>query len=323
MKKILFRVAIVCVALVSVSAVPAGDVEGPPSWAYPMNPPGFKAPPDDGTLRRVTGSSVELTLSQVRNLFFAPVWHPGDHPSLPGVVAQGRKPAVHACGYCHRADGPGGPENANIAGLPKDYIVQQMRDFRSGARNTSVPKRAPIALKLTAAKDITDAEIEVAADYFSALKPRATIKVVEAATVPKTEVAAWFLVVAAGGATEPIGQRIIEVAENLDHFTSRDSRATFIAYVPPRSVERGRLLATTGDGGRTVPCASCHGSNLKGVGAVPGITGRSPTYAFRQLYDFKHGTRTGPESALMKESVEKLTIDDMIALAAYTASLAP
>jgi cytochrome c553 len=50
-------------------------------------------------------------------------------------VAQGRKPAVFACGVCHRADGPGGPENANIAGLPAGYIVQQMADYKSGARD--------------------------------------------------------------------------------------------------------------------------------------------------------------------------------------------
>jgi cytochrome c553 len=320
MKKVFFRVAMLSVALVSMAA---GGAEGPPSWAYPMNPPGYKAPPDDGTVRRVPGSSVEMKLPEVRNLFSAPVWHPGDHPPLPAVVAQGRKPKVHACGYCHRADGPGGPENASLAGLPKEYIVQQMRDFKSGARNTAVPKRAPVALKLSAAKEATEAELEEAAAFFSALKPRAIIKVVEAGTVPRTEVAAWYLVVAAGGGTEPIGQRIIEVADSPDHFISRDSRATFIAYVPPGSVERGRLLATTGDGGKTMPCASCHGSDLKGAGAVPGIAGRSPTYAFRQLYDFKQGTRTGAESVVMKLTMEKLTIEDKIALAAYSASLAP
>jgi cytochrome c553 len=41
------------------------------------------------------------------------------------------------------------------------------------------------------------------------------------------------------------------------------------------------------------------------------------------LYDFKHGARAGAGSALMKPSVEKLSIRDMIPLAAYAASLAP
>jgi len=48
-----------------------------------------------------------------------------------------------ACGFCHRADGSGGPENSSLGGLPEAYIAQQMADFRSGARATSVPERDP------------------------------------------------------------------------------------------------------------------------------------------------------------------------------------
>jgi cytochrome c553 len=44
---------------------------------------------------------------------------------------------------------------------------------------------------------------------------------------------------------------------------------------------------------------------------------------FRQLYDFKSGARKGANSEAMKPAVENLGIDDMIALVAYTASLAP
>ena len=72
-----------------------------------------------------------------------------------------------------------------------------------------------------------------------------------------------------------------------------------------------------------MPCGICHGPDLKGLGPIPGIAGRSPSYIVRQLYDFQHGTRAGIGSALMKPAVEKLMIDDMIALAAYAASLAP
>jgi hypothetical protein len=42
----------------------------PPAWAYPVNPPDFKAPPDDGTPRTVPDSILTLTLTQVRDLFF-------------------------------------------------------------------------------------------------------------------------------------------------------------------------------------------------------------------------------------------------------------
>jgi cytochrome c553 len=43
----------------------------------------------------------------------------------------------------------------------------------------------------------------------------------------------------------------------------------------------------------------------------------------RQLYDFKHGARAGPGGAPMQLVVQQLTVDDMLALAAYTASLPP
>ena len=64
-------------------------------------------------------------------------------------------------------------------------------------------------------------------------------------------------------------------------------------------------------------------SGLRGVGPFPPIAGRSAIYTFRQLYDFKAGTRNGDWSPLMKEVVAKLTLDDMIAITAYTSSRMP
>jgi cytochrome c553 len=312
---------ILSVASIFVAGAAALTQEAPPPWAYPVNPPDFKPPPDDGTLRRVPNSTASMTLTQVRDLFYAPDWHPGDHPPMPEVVASGRKPNVFACGFCHRADGPGGAENANLMGLPAAYIVQQLADFKSGARKSSVPNRVPAQFKAKLAADVTDAEVQAAAAYFSALKPRAVIRVVETKTVPKTSVTAWFLSAVNTKEKEPIGERIIEVPKNLEQFVSRDARSRFIAYVPNGSVRKGRALAASGD--QALRCGTCHGPGLKGLGVVPGIAGRSPSYIVRQLYDFKHGARAGADSALMKPSVEKLSIRDMISLAAYAASLKP
>src|SRR5262245_10513395 len=146
---------------------PARGAESPPEWAYPMNPPGLKPAPDDGVPRRVPGSSAAFTLTQIRDRNFSPDWHPQDHPPMPDLVARGKKPDVPACGFCHRAEGTGGPENANLAGLPAAYIKQQVAEFMSGARKTSVPKRN-IDQKLTMFNAATDADIESAAAYFSA-----------------------------------------------------------------------------------------------------------------------------------------------------------
>jgi cytochrome c553 len=316
-------IALAVLVSILAAATPAHGAEDPPQWAYPVNPPGFKPPPDDGTIRRVPGSSVGYTLTQTRDRFLSPDWHPADYPARPEIVARGRKPDVYACGFCHRADGPGGPENANLTGLPADYIVQQMMDFKTGARKGSVRERQPMQLKAEVAKSVTEPELRSAADYFSSIPPRSIVRVIESATAPKTFITGSHLAAVTTGETEPLGERIIEVPDDLEQFVSRDTRARFTAYVPVGSVDKGRSLAADGGAGKTVQCGPCHGADMKGAGTVPGIAGRSPSYLFRQLYDFKQTTRAGAGASLMKPSVENLSVEDMLNLAAYAASLAP
>jgi cytochrome c553 len=294
-----------------------------PAWAYPVNPPDFKPSPDDGQPRHVPDSSQTFSLAQTRDLFFSPDWHPDDHSGMPDIVAHGRKPAVFACGFCHRADGAGGPENAGLAGLPAGYIVRQMADFKNGARKSAVPDRVPPRLMIKTAMAASDEEIQAAAAYFSALKPKSIIKIVETDTAPETVVAGWFLADANSGKKAPIGSRIIEVPEDLAQFENRDARSRFIAYVPIGSVKKGEMLAAKGAAGLATQCPTCHGAGLTGTGDVPGLAGRSPSYIVRQLYDFKHGARTGSGSELMKPVADSLTLEDMINLAAYAASLPP
>ena len=322
MKRFATLLAVPLLAFITTVSFAQGT-ESPPAWAYPVNPPGFKPVPDDGSTRRVPGSAAGYTLTQLRDLFVSPDWHPADYSARPEIIASGRKPDALACGSCHRADGPGGPENANLTGLPAAYIIQQMADFKSGARKSSVMNRGPMVNKTKVSAAVSAADLEAAAAYFSAVKSRSIVQVVEAGTVPKTYITGWHLAAMKPAETEPLGQRIIEVPNELEDFVSRDSRASFTAYVPPGSIKKGQALAADGGGGKTVQCAICHGPGLKGLGPIPGIAGRSPSYTFRQLYDFKHGTRAGTGSALMKPAVEKLSADDMLNLAAYAASLAP
>ena len=97
-----------------------------------------------------------------------------------------------------------------------------------------------------------------------------------------------------------------------------DSSPTF-----RRAASRKASRCVKTGGGRTIACGTCHGGDLKGLGPVPPLAGRSPSYTIRQLFDLQTGVRKGPWSALMKSAVEKLTIDDMIAIAAYTSSREP
>ena len=65
------------------------------------------------------------------------------------------------------------------------------------------------------------------------------------------------------------------------------------------------------------------GPSLRGVGLVPPLAGRSPSYILRQLVGFHTGARATPASAPMQEVAAKLSIDDMVAAAAYAGSRRP
>jgi cytochrome c553 len=296
----------------------------PPSWAYPVNPPPAPPASDDSTPLTVPGSALTLRRAQTTDRFFVPDWHPAAHPPMPEVVGRGRRPDVFACGYCHLPNGLGRPENASLAGLSATYIVRQMRDFKSGQRRSSEPGMVPPMRMLTIAKGADDAEVQAAADYFARLRPARWIRVVETRVVPKTRVgSSSMLVRSEEGGREPIGGRIIELAEDITRTELRDPASGFIAFVPVGSIARGRALVTTGGGGRTQPCATCHGPDYRGEGDVPPLAGRSPSYLMRQLYDFKSGARDGALAAPMRQNVARLTIRDMTAITAYLASRHP
>jgi cytochrome c553 len=312
------------IALGQAGAPPiTADPQTTPPWAYTLLRSGLKPPPDDGKPQSLLGSKVTYTWTEIRNLFRAKDWFPEEHPGMPEVVARGREPDVYACGMCHYPNGQGKPENASIAGLPAAYIVQQMADYKNGLRKSTEPRMRPPALMLHLAKHTTEAEVKAAAEYYAGLKYKQWIRVVETDSVVRTEVILGsVLAPIEGGGKEPLGQRIIETAEDLERVELRDPRVGFVAYVPIGSVKKGEALAA-GSGGRTIQCAICHGKELKGLGDVPALAGRSPTYVFRQLYDIKSGARSGNGAQLMKAVVEQMTTEDMIALAAYAASRSP
>jgi cytochrome c553 len=302
-------------------------IEPPPYWAYAVNPSSppsdTSANPDEAALFHIPGSKISFTNAQVHDFFNVPDWHPSSHPPMPDIVAHGRQPEVYACGYCHLPNGLGRPENSSLAGLPATYIIQQLADFKSGARKSSDPDLLPVSKMIANETKATDAEIQIAAEYFAALKPKPWIRVVEAKFVPKTHVAGWMLVVSTPHEMESIGDRIIETPENLERTELRDDSSGFIAYVPPGSLKRGRSLVATGANGKTIICATCHGPNLKGLKNVPSVAGRSPSYIVRQLYDMKSGARAGVNFPQMKPVVSNLSLYDLIDIAAYTSSLEP
>ena len=314
----------------------AAQPAGPPApanlplWAYgypqpgaPAAPAPAPAAPDDGTPKTLPGSTGKFTLTQIRDGFGPGDWHPSDHPQMPEIVARGRKDGnIRACALCHYPNGKGRAENAPVSGLPVAYFVQQMADYRSGTRKSADPKKGNTNAMIAIAKAMTDEEILASAQYFGAMKWTPWIKVVESRTAPKTRIAGGLFISLPGGETEPLGSRIIEVPEDNAREALRDPRSGFVAYVPPGSIKKGETLVKTG-GGRTTACGVCHGADLKGLGPVPGLAGRSPSYSARQMFDMQVGARSGLWADLMKPVVAKLTEEDLINISAYTASLAP
>jgi len=185
-------------------------------------------------------------------------------------------------------------------------------------------RKANTNIMIQIAKAMTDDEMKSSAQYFASIKWTPWIKVVETNTVPKTRIAGGLFLKLEGNETEPIGQRIIEVPENTEETeVLRNPRSGFIAYAPVGSVKKGEALVAAGGNGKTTQCAVCHGPDLLGLGPVPGIAGRSPSYIARQLYDMQQGARHGLWTDLMKPVVAKLTPEDMLNIAAYTASRGP
>ena len=287
-----------------------------PSWAFPVTEKEQPAVKENTAPRSAPGSARSYTRAQADNMFDIPDWYPEMYPKLTKVIANGNAPNVRACGSCHLPIGTGHDESAYVAGLPAAYFIRQMQDYKSGARKGS-------GSMLTLSQNITDAETTEAADYFAALKPTKWVRVVETDTVPRSYVGPGNKRLAhPDGGAEPIGSRIITLPEDEEIVLYRDPRKGFVAYVPKGSLAKGAALVAGGDG-KTVNCTVCHGPDLKGIADIPPLAGRTPTYMVRQMVMIKSGERAGPSAPLMKQAVANLTIDDMLNISAYIASLDP
>lgn len=259
-----------------------------------------------------------------------PDWYPAEHPPMPAVVAHGSppqaagNPPILPCALCHLPNGLGHVESASLAGLPADYIVRQFAEFRSGERRVSVGDARAQQLLTTLKSSYTEEQVRAAASYFSALAPRAWIQVREAKRVPVSIVDPISLMrtALADRGTELLGGRIVELPENESGLRNRDAHSGFLAYVPEGSLANGKILVTRANEWG-VACTACHGTRLNGLGGVPPLAGRPPTYLVRQLWNYQSGERRGSMAAPMRAIAARLRVDEMSAMAAYLASLPP
>jgi len=287
-----------------------------PPWAFPliteMNIPEGPEP------LSLPGSNRTYTFAQIYDLLNPPNWFPDRHPPSPEIILKGHGRA-QACGSCHLMSGLGRPEMAGLTGLPPDYIVQQLADFRSRARIDAGGRMNNVA------QDLTIEEARQAAGWFASLQSQVFTRVVETDRVQESFIGprGGTRFAKPGGGMEPIGTRIITLPEDAERMRLRDPFSGFVAYVPMGSLAAGRTLIETGGAGKTLTCGLCHGLDMRGVGNVPRLAGQHPIYTARQLYLFKDGRRNGASAAVMKAAVEQLTDEDIVAISAYLGSLPP
>jgi|25BtaG_2_1085352.scaffolds.fasta_scaffold00092_32 cytochrome c553 len=132
------------------------------------------------------------------------------------------------------------------------------------------------------------------------------------------------------------GKRVSPVMQpNIDNFDEqqiRDIAAYYAAMsVPqtttPASVSEdvlalGEKLANQGDWDNYIPpCSSCHGPGNRGVGeSFPAIAGQHPNYISSQIKAWKNDQRNNDPDKLMTAVAERLTDEQIDAVAAYLGS---
>src|SRR5207245_5629931 len=132
-----------------------------------------------GRTIRLPGRAKEYDVAQVRSPTHPPDLCPDEHPPAPQIVRGPNAPPGATCGTCHLMSGQGHPESADIAGLTAEYIVRQMKYFKSGARKDD-ERMGPIA------KNVSDEDVRQAAEYFAAVEPISWVKVIDTDTPPNT-----------------------------------------------------------------------------------------------------------------------------------------
>ena len=305
-----------------------GQAEGPPTevaeaviWAYPKGPPAKlpEVPPGD---YHVKGSELTFSAAALNNLSEPPDWFPHQHPPMPFIVIHSHPKGADGCAECHLPGGQGFLEVPDLAGLPAAYIKEQVHEFASGRRRSSETGRIATQLMIDEAKAVSEDDLDAAAKYFASVPQQAGwFKVVETDRVPVTQgdYYGWVDLVPGTG-QEPIGGRIVELAENFTRLMISDPNFGVRVYVPPGTIQRGAALARrTGATGQS--CLVCHGADARGTALGPPLANRSPSYLARMLWDIKSGARSGPAVALMQPVAAQLTAAEITDLAGYLASL--
>ena len=293
-----------------VAALPSARGEqGPPAWAYPVDPPGSKSP----ARRRHPAAGA----GQRRGVHA----DPAARPVLRAGLASGRSPSHAPRRFAREEAGRvrlwDVPSRGRARAAPRTPASRVFRRPTSSSRwptsraapaRTSVPERLPPQLMSSLSVAATDAEVESAAAYFSALSRERSSGSSRRTPCRRTHVAGWHL--------RGRGRRRERAASADGSSRSRKTwSGSSVATRGPassptsRSAASGRARAlAAGGGGRTVavwnlPRARTSrgsGRSLESRGAHRATSSASSTTS-------STAPERGPASALMKPAVEKLT----------------
>ncbi len=195
------------------------------------------------------------------------------------------------CVSCHGARGEGNFAAGfpRLAGLHKDYIAKQLRDFARDPLNTR-PKIEPAARDYRRTPDLYE-DLTV---YSPGVRTDATMNSIAR-------------------------QLSAEDMQNLGLYYSLLSFAAKPEAIDYQTLQRGADLALRGKPEYRVPaCIACHGPDGEGFGAhFPPLVGQPTQYLIQQINKWQSGQRDNDHLSLMKNVSNQLTDADKINAAAY------
>lgn len=94
--------------------------------------------------------------------------------------------------------------------------------------------------------------------------------------------------------------------------------------VPPATLDRGRILALSGDPAKKIPaCVGCHGKSLTGVApAIPGLLGLPRDYINAQFGAWREGARQAAAPDCMADIARRMSVEEISAASAWLAAQA-
>jgi len=208
--------------------------------------------------------------------------------------------ALYAAKGCQACHGPDGlkvimPVYPKVAGLPAEYSLNQMKDFKSGARSNGKS-----AVMKGIVMTIDDKDLKTIAEWLAG--NGGTVK----AAAPDTKKAE-----PAPKAAAPAPKPEPAPAAKAEPAPVPTAKVAAAPAAAPASGSDGAQLYMT------KTCLACHGADGRSpvLPNYPKIAGQNAGYLYNQLRDTKNGSRNNGQSAVMKGILANVSDEEIRAIA--------